>query len=89
MDLLKDEKGRWSSARALLASEMIYLWWSGPGIAWSGDLIALHSVLVVGLLAWAAGPRGLEYLGPQLTSLGGAIVRRVRGTDNARADDER
>lgn len=89
MSVLRDEKGNLSSARMFLGLELVYLWTQGPVISGKVDLLAIHATLVIGLLAWAAGPRGLEYFAPQASKFGEAILKRVRGTDDARKDDER
>lgn len=87
MTLFRDERGNLSAARSLLAAEIIYLWVVGPAL--SDTLVAGHFGLCGFFIAWAAGPRGLQYLGPQIAAFTKAIGDRVKGTDNAKKDDER
>ena len=81
-EMLTDERGNLSAARTLLS---IFL-------AFTGTLIVLDSVawdvpdpayvllgsIGVGLLAWAAGPRVAEYLGPQMGAVASGIAQAIK-----------
>lgn len=102
MSLMKDEQGNRSAARLFLAIELGIVWltcllelFTGFGV--SDTVWAMHGSLMIALVAWAAGPRGLQYLGPQIGRVAGAIrggggdARRTTVVvgDNPRIDDER
>jgi|GEM_PF-1076051 len=96
---LQDEQGSWSTARVLLVVELVYLWVLAllatflPGTEVPGEVWALHGSLVIALIAWAGGPRAMQYLGPQVAGvaqgIAGAVRERLRGTDRFQKDDER
>ena len=81
-EILTDERGNLSAARTLLS---IFL-------AFTGALIVLDSVawdvpdaayvllgsIGVGLLAWAAGPRVAQYLGPQMGAVASGIAQAIK-----------
>lgn len=96
--VLQDERGSWSAARVLLILELVYLWVLGlivtfAGLEVPGEVWALHGSLVIALVAWAGGPRTMQYLGPQVAGVAqgvaGAVKARLRGTDRFQKDDER
>lgn len=93
-----DERGSRSMARALLVIELVYLWVAGgleaAGLLeGSGPFWALHGSLVIALVAWTAGPRMAQYLGPQVAGVASGIASslraRLEGTDDHHKDDER
>lgn len=78
-------------ARTLLLVQLFYVNASAALSSPAPEWWAFNGTLIVGLVAWAAGPRGLQYLGPQIAAAGkaiGAAARRLAGTDNRRRDDE-
>lgn len=96
--VLRDERGKLSMARLLLVVELVYLWVMGGLEALgvlevSGPAWALHGSLVIALVAWTAGPRAMQYLGPQIAGVASGIAaaakRRSEGTDDHKRDDER
>lgn len=97
---LTDEQGNLSLARLLLGIHALFNWcwlW-GILLGWIDaptELVAtvffagVDTVMFVIFGSWAAGPRGLQYLGPALRNAVGTVTARLRGMDNARSDDER
>ena len=95
---LTDERGSRSSARLYLALALLF---TGVVIAldsafpWWSSLAAVYALLgtiCTGLLAWAAGPRIAQYIGPQVGAVASGIAaaaRRKSGTDDRFTDDER
>jgi hypothetical protein len=85
--ILSDEKGKLSAARVLL---VISLAFTGFIIVidavFSADVpnaaYALLGTVFTGLLAWTAGPRIAQYLGPQIgaiaSGIGSALTREPR-----------
>lgn len=95
--ILRDEQGGLSMSRTLLLCQLVYVdilaaLGAVGAVVLSGQWWTFQGTLVIGLVAWAAGPRGLQYLGPQLGNIGRAIASapgRLTGTDDAKKDDER
>ena len=95
-DYLTDERGSRSSARLLLICSLVFdavlivldsIWWSVPDPAY-----VLLGTIDMGLLAWAAGPRIAQYVGPQIGAVAAGIAAaagRKSGTDDRYRDDER
>jgi len=100
-EILTDERGNLSAARTFLFGSL----------AFTGTLIVLDSMiwdvpepayvllgsLVIGLVAWAGGPRVAQYLAPQVGAVASGIaqaakrLRRPELLDNSpefREDDE-
>ena len=97
--ILHDEQGNWSMGRILLLGSLVltfllividtFVEAEVPGPAY-----ALLGTVFTGLLAWVAGPRIAQYVGPQMGAVASGISqaaksRRLRGTDRFREDDER
>ena len=88
--LLADEKGNLSAARVLLSASLVFtaaiiiadslLWAEVPNAAY-----ALLGTIFTGLLAWTAGPRIAQYLGPQIggiaSGIGASLTRKPRRPD--------
>ena len=79
MSMLTDERGKRSTARTLLVCELVYLWGAGlletfTAVEFSAPAWTLHGSLVIALVAWAAGPRAMQYLGPQVGRVGRAVA---------------
>ncbi len=103
MSLLRDEKGKWSMARVLLASHTLQNWvWMWLFIlGWVRPIDSDTLNLLIGSLdvsmfvvfgAWVIGPRSFQYLFPQIgaaVSGAGALIGRLKGTDDRYSDDER
>ena len=103
MSLLRDEKGKLSMARVLLAlhtlQNWIWMWFFILGVVEPLDSDTLN--MLIGSLdvtmfivfgGWVIGPRSFQYLFPQIGAVvqaGGALVGRLKGTDNRYSDDER
>jgi len=76
--LLSDEKGKLSAARALLVGSLLF---TGALILFdivlwgnvSNAIYALLGTVFTGLLAWAAGPRIAQYLLPQIGAVAQAL----------------
>ena len=103
LELLADEKGNPSAARVLLTASLAFtaaiivadslLWAEVPNAAY-----ALMGTVFTGLLAWTAGPRIAQYLGPQIgaiaSGIGASLTREPRrpdllDNDPSFRDDER
>ena len=101
--ILADEKGNPSAARVLLVASLVFtatiivadslLWATVPNAAY-----ALLGTIFTGLLAWTAGPRIAQYLGPQIgaiaSGIGASLTREPRrpdllDNDPSFRDDER
>ena len=103
MSRLHDEKGKRSMGRVLLAfhtlQNWVWMWLFILGIAEPLDSDTLN--LLIGSLdvtmflvfgSWVLGPRSFQYLFPQIgaaISGAGALVGRLKGTDDRFRDDER
>jgi hypothetical protein len=79
LGLISDEKGKISLSRVILACQLAYVNWYAiayePTEAWW----SFQGALCIALVAWAAGPRGLEYLAPRVTDLAKALKDKVNG----------
>lgn len=82
-DILRDERGSLSAARIFLAVSLIFTGiiivldstiWEVPEPVYS-----LLGGLAVGLVAWAGGPRAMQYLGPQVAGMASGIAQAVKG----------
>jgi hypothetical protein len=102
--ILADEKGNPSAARVLLVASLAFtaviitvdslLWAEVPNAAY-----ALLGTIFTGLLAWTAGPRIAQYLGPQIgavaSGIGASLTREqprrpdLLDSDPLFRDDER
>lgn len=95
MSLLRDEQGGWSSARVgfwvwtvftialilLVVTKVV----SDPGQAvWS-----LVGGVFLALIAWAGGPRAMQYLGPRVGEFAKSIADARRKEPDMYRDDER
>ena len=74
-NLLKDEKGAWSSARVgmwvnLAAVYAVVVWTSTP----SPVVMSALASIELGFMGWAAGPRIAEYLLPQIGAMAQGIA---------------
>lgn len=94
--LLRDEQGAWSTARCafwltLLVTLALVVATAFGWAALSPAAYSLLGIMFMALAGWAAGPRVMQYLGPQI----GAVVQslsRAKGDarwPNVRTDDER
>ena len=77
-----DERGKPSAARIFLATTMTFsaliivldsVIWDVPEPAY-----VLLGSLVMGLLAWTAGPRMAAYIGPQVGAVASGIAQAVK-----------
>ena len=103
MSILTDERGKRSMGRILLALHTLQNWaWMWLFIlGWVQPLDSDTMNLLIGSLdvtmfivfgGWVIGPRSFQYLFPQIgaaVSGAGALVGRLKGTDNRYEDDER
>jgi hypothetical protein len=86
--VIEDERGRISSARCLLwvwslfSLALVALAWRTVG----NPVLAFLSGVEVALIAWAAGPRIAQYLGPQVAATAGAVGQSVRDAIAKRRD---
>ena len=103
-DVFRDEQGKLSVARILLIPHLVQNWvWMNLlifGVIAPADsdvlnllIGSLDTTILIGLFAWAIGPRSFQYLFPQLGAVvqgAGSLIRdRLKGTDRHREDDER
>ena len=82
--ILADERGNLSAARVLLSASLVFtaviivadslLWAEVPNAAY-----ALLGTVFTGLLAWTAGPRIAQYIGPQVGAVASGIAKAVKG----------
>ena len=100
--ILHDERGTPSAARTFLFGFLVFtaaiiildsVFWDVPEVIYT-----LLGSINVGLMAWAGGPRAMQYLGPQVSGVAAGIAKAVKGpqrpelldSDTAfREDDER
>ena len=82
-EILTDERGNLSAARTFLFGSLAFtgtlivldsMIWDVPEPAY-----ALLGSLVIGLVAWAGGPRVAQYLAPQIGSVAAGIAKAVKG----------
>jgi hypothetical protein len=80
--ILTDERGSPSAARTFLLGSLLFTGalivldstiWDVPEVAYT-----LLGSLGVGLLAWAGGPRAMQYIGPQISGVTAGIAKAVR-----------
>lgn len=88
--LLEDERGRLSTARTLL-----WVWSLFTllliALAWRelpNGVLSLLSGVEIALVAWAAGARIAQYLGPQVGAAASAVGQSVREAVQKRRDPE-
>ena len=82
-EILSDERGSLSAARTFLFASLAFtaiiivadslLWAEVPNAAY-----ALLGTVFTGLLAWTAGPRIAQYIGPQIGAVASGIAKAVR-----------
>ena len=81
-EMLSDERGNLSAARTFLCASHIFTGalivfdstvWEVPGAAYT-----LLGSLVVGLVAWAGGPRVSQYLAPQVGAVASGIAKSIK-----------
>ena len=93
MSLFTDERGNVSSARVsfwvallftllLIALDSTVPWVDVPGAAY-----ALLGSICTGVLAWAAGPRIAQYVGPQIAGVAAGIASAARGARQRTPED--
>jgi hypothetical protein len=95
----KDESGAWSMARVLLTISLALTFAlvaldTFLPVDVPGEGYVLFGTIFTGLLAWTAGPRIAQYVGPQMGAVASGIAQavqrqRLAGTDDRRKDDER
>jgi hypothetical protein len=81
-EILRDERGNLSAARTFLFASLLFTAvlivldstiWTVPE-----SVYTLLGSLSVGLLAWAAGPRMAQYIGPQIGAVASGIAQAVK-----------
>lgn len=100
--ILTDERGTPSAARSFLFGCLMFTaalivldsaFWDVPEVVYT-----LLGSINVGLMAWAGGPRAMQYLGPQVSGVAAGIAKAVKGPQRPelldsdaefREDDER
>jgi hypothetical protein len=93
----RDEQGDKSLGRVCLTCALVF---TGALIAADtflpvevpAEAYALLASLLMGLVAWVAGPRIARYVGPQVGAVASGVAsagRRLAGTDDRYRDDER
>lgn len=90
---LRDEQGNLSGARLMLAGSLLYtlvmvVLDSLKVITIPGPAYVLLGTIFTGLLAWAAGPRIAQYVGPQAGAIAQGIAAAVSKTDTMVAPPE-
>lgn len=78
-----DERGAKSLARGSLALELVYVWWLGwqdvfRDVEVPLEIYALHGSITIALVAWAGGPRAMQYIGPQVAGVARGISAAAR-----------
>lgn len=97
---LHDEQGNLSGGRLMLSGSLIltFVLIFADSLSYRVDVpgaaYALLGTIFTGLLAWVAGPRIAQYVGPQMGAVASGIAqaakaRRLKGTDHFQEDDER
>lgn len=104
MGILADETGKRSLARVLLIVSLVItfvlvildsiLIGDVPVLDVPVPAYALLGTIFTGLLAWTAGPRIAQYVGPQMGAIASGLAKSVKrdrtaGVDDSRKDDER
>lgn len=81
-EILRDERGTPSAARTFLFGSLMF---TGTLIVFDSTIwdvpepaYVLLGSLVVGLLAWAGGPRVAQYLAPQMGAVASGIAKAVK-----------
>lgn len=81
-EMLRDERGNLSAARTFLLGTLIFI---GIIVILDSTILdvpepiyALLGSLVVGLVAWAGGPRIAQYVGPQIGAVASGIAQAVK-----------
>ena len=76
MSLLRDERGDWSSARVGMWTVLVFL---GVYIVTHAKpdtaVLSLGGSIELGFMAWAGGPRAMQYLGPQIGAVAQGIAQ--------------
>ena len=81
-EVLTDEKGSLSAARTFLLGSLVFTGalivlastvWEVPGTAYT-----LLGSLVVGVVAWAGGPRVAQYVAPQIGAVASGIAKAIK-----------
>ena len=81
-EILTDEQGSPSAARTFLLGSLLFTGalivldstiWDVPEVAYT-----LLGSLGVGLLAWAGGPRAMQYIGPQISGVTAGIAKAIK-----------
>ena len=94
---LQDEQGDYSLARVLCLVALLFTFWlvikaSDGAFDVPLPVWALLTSVDLALIGWAAGPRIMRYLGPQIGAAAQGVAsagKRLAGMDNSRTDDER
>ena len=82
-EILRDERGSLSAARSFLLGALVFTGtlivldstvWDVPEVVYT-----LLGSITFGLLAWAGGPRAMQYLGPQVGAVTSGIAKAVKG----------
>lgn len=88
--LVQDERGQLSTARALLWCWSVFTllfvaltWRTVPN-----GVLSLLSGVEIALIAWAAGARIAQYLGPQIGATASAVGQSVREMVQKRRDPD-
>lgn len=88
LQLVQDERGQLSTARALLwvwsvfTMALVAIWWR----AVPNGVLSLLSGIEVALIAWAGGARIAQYLGPQIGATAAGVGQSVREAIAKRRD---
>ena len=81
--ILYDERGNPSAARTFLFGFLVFTaaiivldsaFWDVSEVIYT-----LLGSINVGLMAWAGGPRAMQYLGPQVSGVAAGIAKAVKG----------
>lgn len=89
---LHDERGAWSSARIGLWTVLAFTgWYIVAHEKPDAGVLSLCGSALLGFMAWAGGPRAMQYLGPQIGAVAQGIASArppFAGMDqNERGDD--
>lgn len=95
---LRDEQGNWSTSRMSFVLTMFFTFGVilvdifNPSIEVPGEVYAILTSLLVGLIAWAGGRAIAQYVGPQIAGIAQGIasisIKRLERTDKGRREDD-
>lgn len=75
MSALRDEQGAWSSARIGMWTVLVFTgWYIVTREKPDAGVLSLCGSALLGFMAWAGGPRAMQYLGPTIGNVAQGIA---------------